>query len=48
MKYLTKEWCELYQRTGLYFGMKVNKDAAIYDETRINNANFMKRGFAYD
>ena len=32
MKYLTKEWYELCQRTGLHFGMKVNKGAAIYDE----------------
>lgn len=32
MKYLTKEWYELCQRTGLHFGMKVNKGAAFYDE----------------
>ena len=32
MKYLTKEWYQLCQRTGLHFGMKVNKGAAIYDE----------------
>lgn len=32
MKYLTKEWYELCQRTGLHFGMKVNKGAGIYDE----------------
>lgn len=32
MKYLTKEWYELCQRTGLHFGMKVNKGASNYDE----------------
>lgn len=32
MKYLTKEWYELCQRTGLHFGMKVNNGADVYDE----------------
>ncbi|MDD4729284.1 MAG: hypothetical protein PHN55_11115 [Dysgonamonadaceae bacterium] len=32
MKYLTKEWYELCQRTGLHFGMRVHNDANIYDE----------------
>ncbi|MEG6521530.1 DUF4085 family protein [Desulfotomaculum sp. 1211_IL3151] len=32
MKYLTKEWYELCQRTGLHFGMKVHKGANVYDE----------------
>lgn len=32
MKYLTKEWYHLSQRTGLHFGMKVNNGAAVYDE----------------
>lgn len=33
MKYLTKEWYELCQRTGLHFGMKAHKGANVYDET---------------
>ncbi|AFQ43863.1 DUF4085 family protein [Desulfosporosinus meridiei] len=32
MKYLTKEWYELCQRTGLHFGMSVHNGAAVYDE----------------
>lgn len=32
MKYLTKEWYELCQKTGLHFGMRVHKGAARYDE----------------
>jgi hypothetical protein len=32
MKYLTKEWYELCQQTGMHFGMKVNNGAAVYDE----------------
>lgn len=32
MKYLTKEWYELCQKTGLHFGIKVNEGAAVYDE----------------
>ncbi len=32
MKYLTKEWYELSQRTVLHFDMKVNQGAAVYDE----------------
>lgn len=32
MKYLTKEWYELCQRTGLHFGMRVHNGANIYDE----------------
>jgi len=32
MKYLTKEWYELCQKTVLHFGMKVNNGAAVYDE----------------
>lgn len=32
MRYLTKEWYETCQRTGLYIGMKVNKGASVYDE----------------
>lgn len=32
MKYLTKEWYELCQRTWLHFDMKVNDGAAVYDE----------------
>lgn len=32
MKYLTKEWYELCQRTGLHYDMKVNNGAAVYNE----------------
>lgn len=32
MKYLTKDWYELCQRTGLHYGMKINKGALNYDE----------------
>ncbi|UUZ97860.1 hypothetical protein LJK87_39045 [Paenibacillus sp. P25] len=32
MKYLTQEWYDLCQRTGLHFGMKVHKSAHIRDE----------------
>jgi hypothetical protein len=32
MKYLTKEWYELCQRTWLDFNMKVNNGAAVFDE----------------
>lgn len=32
LKYLTKEWYELCQRTGLHFGMKVHYGAAVYNE----------------
>ena len=32
MRYLTKEWYELCQRTGLHFGMRVHKGAEDYDE----------------
>ncbi len=32
MKYLTKEWYELCQQTGLHFGMRVHNGANIYDE----------------
>ncbi|WP_088188945.1 DUF4085 family protein [Desulfosporosinus sp. FKA] len=32
MKYLTKEWYKLCQRTGLHFGMNVHDGAAVYDE----------------
>jgi hypothetical protein len=32
MKYLTKEWYNLSQQTGLHFGMRVHKDAARKDE----------------
>ena len=32
MKYLTKEWYELCQRTNLYFDMRVNEYAKVYDE----------------
>lgn len=32
MKYLTKEWYELCQQTGLHFGMRVHKGAGAYDE----------------
>ncbi|HWQ50951.1 MAG TPA: hypothetical protein VN369_04020, partial [Terriglobales bacterium] len=32
MKYLTKEWYELCQRTGLHFGIRAHKGAAVYDE----------------
>ncbi|MCL6457911.1 MAG: DUF4085 domain-containing protein [Gorillibacterium sp.] len=32
MKYLTKKWYELCQRTGLHSGMRVHKGADIYDE----------------
>ena len=32
MKFLTREWYELCQRTGLHFGMKVHNGAAVYDE----------------
>lgn len=33
MKYLTKEWYELCQRTGLHYGMEENKGAAVNDES---------------
>ncbi|GGG71689.1 DUF4085 family protein [Paenibacillus radicis (ex Gao et al. 2016)] len=32
MKYFTKEWYELCQRTGLHFGMRVHKSAYVRDE----------------
>lgn len=32
MKYLTKEWYELCQRTELYFDMEIIKGAKVYDE----------------
>lgn len=32
MKYLTKEWYDLCQRTYLHFGMKVNDGAAVFNE----------------
>lgn len=32
MKYLTKEWYELCQQTGLHFGMSVHNGAESYDE----------------
>jgi len=32
MKYFTKEWYELSQKTGLHFGMKVNKKVEVFDE----------------
>lgn len=32
MKYLTKKWYELCQRTGLHFGMRLHNGAGIYDE----------------
>ena len=32
MKYLTKEWYELCQQTGLHFGMRVHNGAEGYDE----------------
>lgn len=32
MKYLTKEWYGLCQRTGLHFGMRVHKSAYVRDE----------------
>ncbi|MGQ8871172.1 DUF4085 family protein [Paenibacillus sp. TSA_86.1] len=32
MKYLTKEWYETCQQTGLHFGMRVHKGAALHDE----------------
>ncbi|MDP9701500.1 DUF4085 family protein [Paenibacillus polysaccharolyticus] len=33
MKYLTKEWYETCQQTGLHFGLRVHKGAALMDET---------------
>lgn len=33
MRYLTREWYELCQRTGLHFGMRVHSGAAVKDET---------------
>ena len=32
MRYLTKSWYNLCQKTGLYFGMEVNEEANEYDE----------------
>ena len=32
MRYLTKEWYELCQQTGLHFGMRVHNGVDIYDE----------------
>ncbi|MFF2483518.1 DUF4085 family protein [Paenibacillus sp. NPDC058071] len=32
MKYLTQEWYELCQRTGLHFGMRVHKGTYVHDE----------------
>ncbi len=32
MKYLTKEWFELSQRTDLYFDLEVNEGAAVNDD----------------
>ena len=32
MKYLTKEWYETCQQTGLHFGLRVHKGAALLDE----------------
>ena len=32
MRYLTKEWYELCQQTGLDYGMRVHNGAAVYDE----------------
>lgn len=32
MKYLTKEWYELCQRTGLHFGMRAHNGVTIYNE----------------
>lgn len=32
MKYLTKEWYDLSQQTGLHFGKRVHKGAHVYDE----------------
>lgn len=34
MKYLTKDWYELCQRTGLHFGMRAHNGAETYDEAR--------------
>lgn len=36
MKYLTKEWYKLCQRTCLHFGMKVIKGASVYNEELYN------------
>lgn len=36
MKYLTKEWYELCQRTCLHLGMKVTKGASVYNEELYN------------
>ena len=50
MKYLTKEWYELCQRTGLHFGMSVHDGAAVYDEALYlrlyerKEKEFVKRG----
>ncbi|WP_433751917.1 hypothetical protein [Paenibacillus amylolyticus] len=38
MKYLTKEWYELCQRTGLHFGMRVHRGT--YE---LNEALFLRR-----
>ena len=32
MRYLTKEWYETCQQTGLHFGLRVHKEAASLDE----------------
>lgn len=32
MKYLTNEWYDLCQRTGLHFGMRMHKNANVHDE----------------
>ena len=33
MKYLKKQWYELCQQTGYHFGMRVHKEAGVYDES---------------
>lgn len=33
MKYLTKDWYEICQRTGLHYGMRVHREAGAFSET---------------